>query len=208
MGWAQLLRVVWKLLACENGAPPDWIIVAVAVAVVAVAVAVAVAVVAAVVVTVAVAVVVVVVVVWFVLEIDLGDIDHLLGNNKQHRVDDLQDVHQLVLRHKNIEDLHLGHELLDLFHCAPLLPGLQASHLRQRWRRTPVELLIEDVKELPLAVFWPHGALCCTCSTTSFLNKSVRHAEWWNFSAKAIATLIRSSDERVARSSAWTHDQP
>ena len=150
-------------LACENGAPPDWIIVAVAVAVVAVAV------VAAVVVTVAVVLVlvVVVVVVWFVLEIDLGDIDHLLGNNKQHRVDDLQDVHQLVLRHKNIEDLHLGHELLDLFHCAPLLPGLQASHLRQRWRRTPVELLIEDVKELPLAVFWRHGALCCTCSTTS-----------------------------------------
>ena len=86
-----------------------------------------------------------------VLEFNLGHFDHLLGNNMQRHVDDLQDVHQLVhhMRHRNIEDLHQEHEILDLFRCAPLL---RPRRLCQAGRPRP-----------PLGVFLIAGgaAFCC-----------------------------------------------
>ena len=68
----------------------------------------------------------------------------------------------------------------------------QAPHQRRHRTRPP----------LPLAVFWPRGALYCKCSTNSSFNGTVRHAEWWSFSSRAIAALIRScrSNERRRRS--------
>ena len=86
------------------------------------------------------------------------------------------------------------------------------STVRRRTRQPPQAEVAADPRRVyhqrrqrtrpPLAVFWPRGTLNCTCSTNSSFNGTVRHAEWWSFSARAIATLIRScrSNERRRRS--------
>ena len=136
----------------------------------------------------------------------MGTSINLLGNNRQCD-EELDDFRQLVhhLRHKNVDHRHGYEGLDDRFHGAPQNLCLRASHLRQRWRPTPPSSSSKTSKNsasLPLAVFWPLGALYCTCSTNSSFNGTERHAEWWSFSARAIATLICScrSNERRRRS--------
>ena len=52
------------------------------------------------------------------------------------------------LRHRIVEKRHQRHFVDNRLHGALQNLCLRASHLRQRWRPTPAELLIKDVEEL------------------------------------------------------------
>ena len=141
-----------------------------------------------------------------ILKSDLGHSDNLLW---QRLVEDFQDTHQLFyhLRHRSveIEDRH-WHEGSII--CSTVCRRTRACGPATSGRGGDRPLPSSSSKtsknsvSLPLAVFWPRGVLYCSCTTNSSFNGTERHAEWWSFSAKAIATLIRScrSIERRRRS--------
>ena len=125
---------------------------------------------------------------------DLRHGDNLL--DKRRRVDLLHEFHHLSphLRHQNIENLNRHEGLEDLLHGVPLDPRLW-PHLNERCR--------PGGKHVPVVVKSKvHRA--CRPGSRSLLARGVGQlvtlllivgllgAEWWLFSARAMATLIRS----------------
>ena len=143
-----------------------------------------------------------------VLTRDLGHFDNLLGI-RHERIEELEHVWQLFhrLRRRIIEKKQQRDGIDNLLHSAPQNPLLRPGQGRNPVRPRPAELFFVEAEEAEGVCVGEEGA---RIAAVKFISRSSspalaiigRCALWCNFSAKAIATVIRScfSHERSRRS--------